>query len=140
LRLAPTQLRRETLAPGLPRIPWHPHFAIYRWYRWCRHGLSHQPDKYRCDLEHLFDFIEQIERFATFAVQLINERENWRIAQTAHFHELDGALFDAFGTVDHHERRIHSSKRAIGVFGKILVPRRIEQIDNVILIRELHYR
>jgi len=39
-----------------------------------------------------------------------------------------------------HERRIDCGQRAVGVFGEVLVPGRIEQIHDALAIRELHHR
>src|SRR5690606_24667273 len=64
-------------------------------------------DRRSGDLQHAFDFIEQLDRVADIAVELVDETENRRIAQTAHIHQLDGAIFDALGAVDDHQGRIH---------------------------------
>ena len=45
-----------------------------------------------------------------------------------------------FGGVDHHHRRVDRGQHAVGVLGKILVARRVEQIDGVAGILELHDR
>jgi hypothetical protein len=84
------------------------------------------------------DFVEQLHRLATFAVELVDEGHDRRVAQAADFHQLDRALFHAFGAVDHHQRRIHGGQRAIRVFGEILVAGRIEQVDHAPVVGELH--
>ena len=84
------------------------------------------------DLQYLLDFVEQLDGLAPIAVELVDEGHDRRIAQAAHFHELDGALLDATCAVDHHERGVDRRERAIGVLGKILVPRRVEQVDDVV--------
>ena len=94
----------------------------------------------QCDLEHALDFVEQLDRRAAFAVELVDERHDGRVAHAADLHELDGALFDALGAVDDHERAIYRGERAIGVFGEVLVAGRVEQVDDVAAERELHHR
>ena len=89
-------------------------------------------DRRALNLEHRFDLVEQIDRLAAVAVQLVDEGHDRRIAQAADFHQLDRALLDALGAVDHHQRRIDRRQRAIGVLGEVLVARRVEQIDDVI--------
>jgi hypothetical protein len=75
------------------------------------------------DLQHVLNFIQQFNRLTAIPIQLVDEGENRGIAQPADFHQLDGALLDAPGAVNHHQRRIHRSQGAVGVFGKIFVGR-----------------
>ena len=42
--------------------------------------------------------------------------------------------------VDHHHRRIDRGQRAIGVFGEVLVARRVEQVDHAVAVGKLHHR
>ena len=81
-------------------------------------------------LQHRFDFIQQFHRLAALAVQLVDEAHDGRGAQPAHFHQLDGALLHALGAVDHHQGGVHRRQRAVGVFGEILVARRVQQVDD----------
>ena len=90
--------------------------------------------------QRLFDLVDQIERIAAFAVHLIDEGDDRNVAQPADFEQLAGARLDAFGGVDHHHRRIDRGQRAIGVFGKVLVARRIEQVEDAAVILEGHHR
>ena len=61
-----------------------------------------------------------------------------RMRQT--FEQLDGLLFDALGRVDHHQRRVDRGQHAVGVFREILVARRVEQVDHMLAVLELHHR
>ena len=88
----------------------------------------------------LLDFIQQVERRAAFAVELVDEGHDGRGAQAAHLHQPDGALLHALGAVDHHQRRIHRGQRAVGVLGEILVARRVQQVHDAAVERELHHR
>lgn len=47
---------------------------------------------------------------------------------------------NTFGTIDHDDGRIDGSECAEGVFGKVLVTRRVEDVDFIVLIVELHDR
>ena len=82
------------------------------------------------DLEHALDFIEQLDGRAAFAIELVDEGHDGRVAHAADLHQLDGSLFDTLGAVDDHERAIYRGERAIGVFGEVLVAGRVEQVDD----------
>ncbi len=92
------------------------------------------------DAEDGLDLVEQLDRLLAVAVELVDERHDRRVAQPAHFHQLDRALLDALAAVDHHQRRVDRRQRAVGVFGKVFVARRIEQVDDVTLVGKLHHR
>src|SRR3546814_1683082 len=71
------------------------------------------------DAEHAFDFFEQVDRVAAFAVELVDEGHDRRVAHAAHLHPLDRALLDALGHVDDHQRRVHRGKHAGGVLAAV---------------------
>ena len=52
----------------------------------------------------------------------------------------NGARLHSLGAVDDHERRIHRSEGAVGVFGEVLVAGGVEQIHDLRAIVELHHR
>ncbi len=52
-------------------------------------------DRRGADLQHLLDLIEQLDRRAPVAIELVDEGHDRRVAQAAHLHQLDGALLDA---------------------------------------------
>ena len=97
-------------------------------------------DGRRADLEHAFDFVEQLDGRSAFAVELVDESHDGRVAHAADLHQLDGALLDALRAVDDHERAVDGGQRAIGVFREIFVARRVEEIDDLPAERELHHR
>ncbi len=97
-------------------------------------------DRRALNLQHAFDLVQQFDRRPAVAIQFVDESHDGRVAQAAHFHEFDGALFDAFGAVDDHQRGVHRRQSAVGVLGEILVARRIQQIDDAIIEWELHHR
>ena len=63
-----------------------------------------------------------------------------RGAKPAHFEELDRLRFDAFRRVDHHHRRVDGGQHAVGILGKILMSRRVQQIDDALAVGKLHDR
>ena len=92
------------------------------------------------NLQHRFNFVQQLDRVAHFAIHLIDESDDRRIAQAAHFEQFDGLFFDTLGRIHHHHRRVDGGEHAVGVFGKIFVARRVEQVDYAIIKTELHHR
>ena len=91
------------------------------------------------DAEHRLDLLEQRHRRAHLAVHLVHERDDRRRAQAAHFEQLDRLRLDALRRVDHHHRGIDRGQHAIRVLGEVLVPRRVEEVDRVALVVELHH-
>ena len=97
-------------------------------------------DRRAVDLEHRLDLLEQRDRLAHLAIHLVHEGDDRRVAQAAYFEQLDRLRLDALGGIDHHHRGIDRGQHAIGVLGKVLVPGRVEQVDGVIGVVELHHR
>ncbi len=97
-------------------------------------------DRRGLDLQHCFDFVEQLDRVADVAVEFVDEADDRRVAQAADVHQRDGARLDALTAVEDHQGRVHRGQGAVGVFGEVFVARGVEQVDHVIAIRELHDR
>ena len=97
-------------------------------------------DRGSVERQRFFDLVDQVERIAAFAVHLVDECDDRNVAQPAHLEKLARARFDAFGAVDHHDRRVDRRKGPIGVLRKILVARRIEQIEYASAVFERHHR
>ncbi len=97
-------------------------------------------DRRGLDLQYRLDLVEQLDRVADVAVELVDETDDRRIPQAAHVHQRDGARLHTFTAVEHHQRRIHRGQGAIGVFGEVLVARGVEQVDHVLAVGELHHR
>ena len=87
--------------------------------------------------EHL---VHQLNRVPALPIQLVDEGHDGRGAHAAHLHQLDGALLDALRPVDHHQRGVHRGQRAVGVLGEVFVARGVEQVDDALLVGELHHR
>jgi hypothetical protein len=92
------------------------------------------------DLQHRFQLIQQFQRIARFAVHLVHEGDDGRIAHAADVEQLDGLLFHALGRVDHHQRRVDRGQHAVGIFREVLVARGVEQVHHVVAVFELHHR
>ena len=97
-------------------------------------------DRGGADAQHALDLVQQLDRRAAVAVELVDEGHDRRIAQPADLHQLDGALLHPLGAVDHHERRVDRGQRAVGVLGEVLVTRGVEQVHDAVAVRELHHR
>ena len=58
----------------------------------------------------------------------------------ADLHQSAGTLLDTLGGIDDHQRSIHGRERPVGILGKILVARRVHQVDDAAAIGKLHHR
>ena len=97
-------------------------------------------ERHRRHAQMLFDFVEQFERLAHFAVELVDEGDDRRLAAAADFEQLQRLRFDTVGAVDHHHGGIDRGQHTVGIFGEVLVARRVEQVDHGVAVLELHDR
>ena len=97
-------------------------------------------DRIGTDTKLLFDLLHQIKRIACFPVHLIDKRKNRDIPQQADLEQLARLRLNAFCRVDHHDRGIGRHQRAVCVLRKILMARRIEDVDAKAFVIKLHYR
>ena len=96
--------------------------------------MPDRPDHRRAfELQLVGDLVEQLERIARLAVHLVDEGHDRDVAQAADLEQLARLRLDALGRVDHHHRGVGGGQRAIGVFGEILVARRVEQVEDRVL-------
>ena len=85
------------------------------------------------------DFVDRLKCGATFTIHLVDEGDDRNAAQAANFEKLAGLGLNTFCGVDDHDGRIDRSQRPIGIFGEILMPRRVEQIeDNAVFLKRHH--
>ena len=89
------------------------------------------------DAEDGFQLVEQVHRRAGRAVQLIHESENRHSTTAADFEKFPRLTFDPLTGIHHHHSRVHGSEHAVGVLGEIFVARRIEDVDDAVLVFEL---
>ena len=96
----------------------------------------------RCGIEGegLLDLVQQVERIAGFAVHLVNECHNRDIPKAADFEQLPRAGFNTLGGVNDHDGGVDGGQRPVGILRKVLVARRIEQVEDTIGIFEGHHR
>jgi hypothetical protein len=92
------------------------------------------------DLQHRLDFLQQFDRLAHLAIHLVDEGDDRCRAQPADVEQLDRLLLDALGGVDDHDRGVDGGQHAVGVLRKILVAGRVEQVDRMPGVVELHHR
>ena len=105
-----------------------------------RRAAADRPiDRIRPDPEHLFEFVEQLERIGPVPVEFVHERKEWNSALGADREEFFRLRLDAFGRVDQHHRAVGGEQRAIGIFAEILVAGRVEQVERVAAVRELQH-
>ena len=100
-------------------------------------GPHHGSNRQR---QALFNLVQKVKRLAGFPVHLVDEGDDRNVAQAADFKKLAGARFNALGPVDHHDRRVNRRQRAVGVFGKVLVARRIQQVEHAVVVFKGHHR
>ena len=96
-------------------------------------------DRRGVERQRLLDLVDEVERVAALAVHLVDEGNDRDVAQPADLEQLARSRLDALGGVDHHHRRVDRRERAIGVFGKVFVAGRIEQIEHTSVILEGHH-
>ena len=91
----------------------------------------------RMNAEHAFKLVEQIERRSRRAVELVHESENRHTAAAANFEKFPRLALNALAGIDHHHRRIDRGQHTVSVFREILVTRRVEDVDDTILVLKL---
>ncbi len=91
------------------------------------------------DLKFLLKLVEDVERVAALAVELVDEDYDRGAAHAAHLHQAAGLRLDTFGGIDHDDYRVNSRERAERVFGEVLVTRSVEDVDLVVTVIESHH-
>ena len=81
-----------------------------------------------------------VDGLAHLAVHLVDEGDDRRRAQPADVEQLDRLRLDALGGVDDHDRGVDGGQHPVGVLREILVAGRVEQVDRVPGVVELHHR
>ena len=103
-------------------------------------ALAHRPGHGHTGHAQLaLHLIQNIERVAHFAVHLVDEGDDGRVALSADLDQAAGLCFHTVGRVDHHQRRIHGRQHAVGVFREVLVAGGVEQVDDVLAVQHLHH-
>ena len=92
------------------------------------------------ELQGFVDLVEQLEGIAALAVHLVDEGHDRDVAQAAHLEQLLGLALDAFRRVDHHDRRIDRRQRPVGILAEVLVPGRVQEVEDEAAVLEGHHR
>ena len=102
---------------------------------------AHRPGEgHRRHAQRGLDLVEDFQRLAHLAVHLVDERDDRRVACPADLQQPQGLRLDAVGGVDHHQRGIDRGQHPVGVLGKVLVARGVEQVDHAVAVFHLHHR
>jgi hypothetical protein len=108
------------------------------------HEVAAHPDRpgkrRRRHAERRLDLVDELERRPHLAVELVDEGDDRRIARAAHLEKAQRLRLDPLGRIDHHQRRIHCGQHPVRVLGEVLVPRRVEEVDDAAAVLHLHHR
>ena len=92
------------------------------------------------DLQFLLQLVENVKWVAALAVKLVDKNDDRRVAHAAHLHQFARLGLNTLCHVHDDNDAVHSCQCTIGVFGKVLVTRRVEDVDLVVAIVESHDR
>ena len=67
------------------------------------------------DPQFFLNIVQQLERVHGVPVHLVDERENGNVPHDADLEQLPGLRLHAFGTVNHHDRRIRGHQGTISI-------------------------
>ena len=103
-------------------------------------GPQRPGDGCATDFEDRFNLIKQFHRIASFAIHLVDKGHDGCVPQATNIHQFDRTLFNAFRRINHHQGGVHCGQRAVRVFRKVSMARRIQQVHNKLAVLELHDR
>ena len=88
----------------------------------------------RChvDREVLLNFVNDFKSVAALAVHLVTEGQDRQIAHPADFKEFLRLAFHTLGPINDHHGGIHRCQRSVGVFGKVRVAGRVDEVEPVV--------
>ena len=104
-----------------------------------RPGADRPVERGARHVEHALDLVEQIERLAPVAVELVDEGDDRQLAGAADLEQLDRLRLDALGAVDEHHRAVGRGQGAVGVLAEVVVAGGVEQVELEVAIGELHH-
>ena len=84
------------------------------------------------------DVAHEFERILANAIALVDEREDRHPPAFANREQLPCPILDATTIVEQHHRAVGCNQCAIRVLGEVLVARRVEQVDLIAVVLELH--
>ncbi len=91
------------------------------------------------DAENLLEFVEQFQRRLGRAVHLVDESKKRNLPVLAHVEKLARLWFDPLGGVDDDHGKIHRCEHTVSVLGKVMVPRRVQQVDRAAAVFEIQH-
>ena len=77
----------------------------------------------------LFNFIKQLKGVVCIPVHLIDKGKNRNFTHNTNLEQLTGLSLHTLGRINHHHGGIRRHQRTVGVLRKVLVPRRVQNID-----------
>ena len=102
---------------------------------------AHRPrHRHHIQRQRIGHFVQRFKHAAPLAIDLVDKGDDRHLSQAAHFEQFARLRLDPFGRVDHHDRRIDRGQRAIGIFGKVLVARGVEQVEDDAVLLKGHDR
>ena len=97
-------------------------------------------DRAGADPQHVLDVIHQFKGISGLPVHLVDERKDGDPPQDTDLKQLDGLGLHALGSVDNHDGAVRRHQGPVSVLGKVLVARRVQDIDTIVVIFKLHNR
>ncbi len=108
------------------------------------HEVAARPDRpvdgARVNVQGLFHFGHEIERFAPRQVHLVDQGQDRDPTHAAHGEQFACLGFHPFGCIDDHDGAVGGRQGAISIFGEILMAWRVEQINHGVFVGKLHGR
>ncbi len=92
------------------------------------------------DLQRLLDLLQDLERATHLPIELVDERNDRRMSQATDFEQLDRLRLDTFRCIDDHDGGIDGGQHAVRILGEVFVSRRVQQVDRLPVVLELHDR
>ena len=93
-----------------------------------RVGAADRPvHRRRGDAERPLEIVEQLQRIARRAIELVDEGENRQAMAAADLEQLARLLLDAVRRVDHHHDAVGCDQRAIRILAEVLVAGRVDE-------------
>ena len=87
--------------------------------------------------EYIFDLIQELVGISRLPVKLVDKGEDRDMPKDTDLKKLYGLRLHSLCPVDHHHRTVRRHQCPVGVLRKVLMPRRIQDIDAFPVIIEL---
>ena len=94
----------------------------------------------RVKLQLVLDLVEQRDRLQRLAVHLVDEGDDRDVPHPADFKQFQRLGLDTLCGIEYHDGAIGRRQCPVGIFRKILMARRIEQVEHETVKLESHHR